>query len=213
MALPEPIVHVVDDEAAIRDSLAMLLRSVGLASRTWASAQAFLSGYAAEGPACLIVDVRMPGMSGLELQEALRARADPLPVVIVTGHGDVSMAVRAMKNGAADFLEKPFNDQTLLDTVHRALAAAGAAGAAAGNAAAPSAERAAVVARLDALTPREREVMELVAEGRPNKVVATRLGLSTRTVEVHRAKVMEKMGARSLADLVRMAIAAEVLRH
>jgi len=210
MPRPEPIVHIVDDEAAIRDSLAMLLRSVGLASRTWSSAQEFLSGYAPGGPACLIVDVRMPGMSGLELQEALRARADPLPVVIVTGHGDVSMAVRAMKNGAADFLEKPFNDQTLLDTVHRALAAAGTAGGAAGGAAA--ADRTAVAARLNALTPREREVMELVAEGRPNKVVATRLGLSTRTVEVHRAKVMEKMGARSLADLVRMAIAAEVLR-
>ena len=209
MPRAEPIVHVVDDEAAIRDSLAMLLRSVGLASRTWSSAQGFLSGYAPGGPACLIVDVRMPGMSGLELQEALRARADPLPVVIVTGHGDVSMAVRAMKNGAADFLEKPFNDQTLLDTVHRALAAAGGA---AGGVAAASADRTAVAARLNALTPREREVMELVAEGRPNKVVATRLGLSTRTVEVHRAKVMEKMGARSLADLVRMAIAAEVLR-
>ncbi len=140
----------------------------------------------------------MPGMSGLELQEALRARADPLPVVIVTGHGDVSMAVRAMKNGAADFLEKPFNDQTLLDTVHRALAAAGA----------PRRRRVTLLRRrptgrrssprLETLTPREREVMELVAEGRPNKVVATRLGLSTRTVEVHRAKVMEKMGARSL---------------
>ena len=210
MPTREPIVHVVDDEAAIRDSLAMLLRSVGLASRTWASAPEFLAGYTAGGPACLIVDVRMPGMSGLELQEALRARGDALPVVIITGHGDVSMAVRAMKNGAADFLEKPFNDQTLLDTVHRALAASSAA--AAGDAAAPAADRAAVVARLETLTPREREVMALVAEGRPNKVVATRLGLSTRTVEVHRAKVMEKLGARSLADLVRMAIAAEVLR-
>jgi FixJ family two-component response regulator len=210
MPTREPIVHVVDDEAAIRDSLAMLLRSVGLASRTWASAPEFLSGYTAGGPACLIVDVRMPGMSGLELQEALRARGDALPVVIITGHGDVSMAVRAMKNGAADFLEKPFNDQTLLDTVHRALAASSAA--AAGDADAPAADRAAVVARLETLTPREREVMALVAEGRPNKVVATRLGLSTRTVEVHRAKVMEKLGARSLADLVRMAITAEVLR-
>jgi FixJ family two-component response regulator len=212
MPLPDPIVHVVDDEAAIRDSLAMLLRSVGLASRTWANAREFLAGYAPDAPACLIVDVRMPGMSGLELQEALRARGEALPVVIVTGHGDVAMAVRAMKNGAADFLEKPFNDQTLLDAVHRALAAAGAgAGAAESPAAVAASARVAILDRLQELTPREREVMELVAEGRPNKVVATRLGLSTRTVEVHRAKVMEKMGARSLADLVRMAIAAEIL--
>ncbi len=213
MPLPEPIVHVVDDEAAIRDSLAMLLRSVGLASRTWTGAREFLAGYAPDGPACLIADVRMPGMSGLELQEALRARGETLPVIIVTGHGDVAMAVRAMKNGAADFLEKPFNDQTLLDTVHRALATVGTGpGAAASPTSVAATDRAAVLARLQALTPREREVMELVAEGRPNKVVATRLGLSTRTVEVHRAKVMEKMGARSLADLVRMAIATEVLR-
>jgi two-component system response regulator FixJ len=212
MSLPEPIIHVVDDEAAIRDSLAMLLRSVGLASRTWTGAREFLAGYAPDGPACLIADVRMPGMSGLELQEALRARGETLPVIIVTGHGDVAMAVRAMKNGAADFLEKPFNDQTLLDTVHRALATVGTGpGSAASPTSVAAVDRAAVLARLQTLTPREREVMELVAEGRPNKVVATRLGLSTRTVEVHRAKVMEKMGARSLADLVRMAIAAEVL--
>jgi len=203
MPPPEPLVHVVDDEAAIRESLAMLLRSVGLKSRTYPGAQEFLDGWRQEGPECLVCDVRMPGMSGLELQEALKARNAQLPVVLITGHGDVAMAVRAMKAGASDFIEKPFNDQVLLDAVNRALARArGGQGAG----------RAEIEARVDSLTPREREVMLLVAEGRPNKVVATRLGLSTRTVEVHRAKVMEKMQARSLAELVRMAIACDLMR-
>ena len=203
--MPEPTVYIVDDEPAIRDSLAMLLRSVGLASRTFPSAPAFLDGFDAAAPGCLVADVRMPGMSGLELQEALRARAAALPVVIITGHGDIAMAVRAMKAGAADFIEKPFNEQVLLDAVHRALAQRPGEPP-------PSAVRAEIEARVATLTPREREVMLLVAEGRPNKVVATRLGLSTRTVEVHRAKAMEKMQARSLAELVRMAIACELMR-
>jgi two-component system response regulator FixJ len=203
MPPPEPMVHVVDDEAAIRDSLAMLLRSVGLQSRAYAGAQAFLDGWRQGGAECLVCDVRMPGMSGLELQEALKARNAHLPVVLITGHGDVAMAVRAMKAGASDFIEKPFNDQVLLDAVNRALARA-RDGQGAG--------RAEIEARVESLTPREREVMLLVAEGRPNKVVATRLGLSTRTVEVHRAKLMEKMQARSLAELVRMAIACDLIR-
>lgn len=202
----ESLVYIVDDEAPIRDSLAMLLRSVGLASRAFPDARSFLAQFEPRPRTCLIVDVRMPGMSGLELQESLGSRGAALPVIIITGHGDVAMAVRAMKNGAADFLEKPFNDQVLLDAVQRVL----------GDAAEPAGlaetiQREQVGARLAQLTPREREVMELVAEGRPNKVVATRLGLSTRTVEVHRAKVMEKMQAGSLADLVRMAIAAGML--
>jgi FixJ family two-component response regulator len=204
--MPEPIVYIVDDEPAIRDSLAMLLRSVGLPSRAFASAPAFLDGFDAGAQACLVADVRMPGMSGLELQEALRARQAALPVIIITGHGDIAMAVRAMKAGAADFIEKPFNEQVLLDAVHRALAQARP------GEPPPSAVRAEIEARVAALTPREREVMLLIAEGRPNKVVATRLGLSTRTVETHRAKVMEKMQARSLAELVRMAIACELVR-
>jgi FixJ family two-component response regulator len=203
--MPEPTVYIVDDEPAIRDSLAMLLRSVGLASRTFPSAPAFLDGFEDGAPGCLVADVRMPGMSGLELQEALRARAAALPVIIITGHGDIAMAVRAMKAGAADFIEKPFNEQVLLDAVHRALAQQRTGEP-------PSAVRAEIEARVATLTPREREVMLLVAEGRPNKVVATRLGLSTRTVEVHRAKAMEKMQARSLAELVRMAIACELMR-
>jgi len=203
MPAPEPLVHVVDDEPAIRESLGMLLRSVGLRSRAYAGAHEFLDAWRPDGTECLVCDVRMPGMSGLELQEALNARHVRLPVVLITGHGDVAMAVRAMKAGASDFIEKPFNDQVLLDAVNRALAHA-RDGQGAG--------RAEIEARLESLTPREREVMLLVAEGRPNKVVATRLGLSTRTVEVHRAKLMEKMQARSLADLVRMAIACGLMR-
>lgn len=203
MPAPEPLVHVVDDEPAIRESLGMLLRSVGLKSRAYAGAHEFLAAWRPDGTECLVCDVRMPGMSGLELQEALNARHLRLPVVLITGHGDVAMAVRAMKAGASDFIEKPFNDQVLLDAVNRALARA-RDGQGSG--------RAEIEARLESLTPREREVMLLVAEGRPNKVVATRLGLSTRTVEVHRAKLMEKMQARSLADLVRMAIACDLMR-
>jgi len=203
MPAPEALVHVVDDEPAIRESLAMLLRSVGLQSRAYDSAQAFLESWRPGGAACLVCDVRMPGMSGLELQEALKARNAQLPVVLITGHGDVAMAVRAMKAGASDFIEKPFNDQVLLDAVNRALARA-RDGQGAG--------RAEAEARVGSLTPREREVMLLVAEGRPNKLVATRLGLSTRTVEVHRAKVMEKLQARSLAELVRMAILCDLMR-
>jgi FixJ family two-component response regulator len=204
--MAEPTVFVIDDEPAIRDSLAMLLRSVGLASRTYPSAPAFLEALDGNAVGCAIADVRMPGMSGLELQETLRARAVRLPVIIITGHGDIAMAVRAMKAGAADFIEKPFNEQVLLDAVHRALAQSRA------DAPAPGANRAEIEARAATLTPREREVMLLIAEGRPNKVVATRLGLSTRTVEVHRAKVMEKMNARSLAELVRMAIACDLIK-
>ena len=205
MQNPDPLVYVVDDEASIRDSLAMLLRSLGLASRTFADAKSFLTAYEPRANCCLVVDVRMPGMSGIELQDALRARGTALPVIIITGHGDIAMAVRAMKAGAADFIEKPFHDQTLLDAVHRALERSSAtAGVGAET------DLTTLRARLATLSVREREVMALVVEGRPNKVVATRLGLSTRTVEVHRAKVMEKMGARSLAELVRAAIACGV---
>lgn len=202
MPKPEPLVYIVDDEASIRDSLAMLLRSVGLASQTFPDARAFLAAYQPHAESCLVADVRMPGMSGIELLEALRDRGALLPVVIITGHGDIAMAVRAMKAGAADFIEKPFHDQTLIDAVHRALARVADAVNAPANA-----DTATLHARLASLSPREREVMALVVEGRPNKTVATRLGLSTRTVEVHRAKAMEKMQAESLADLVRMAIA------
>jgi two-component system response regulator FixJ len=207
MQQPAPLVYIVDDEPAIRDSLAMLLRSVGLPSRAFADAKAFLAGYESGANRCLIADVRMPGMSGIELQDALHARGASLPVIFITGHGDIAMAVRAMKAGAADFIEKPFHDQTLLDAVHRALDRS------ADNLSATSeADPVTLSTRLATLTAREREVMALVVEGKPNKLVAARLGLSTRTVEVHRAKVMEKMGAHSLAELVRAAIAAGIAR-
>lgn len=206
MPAPEAIVYVIDDEAAIRDSLAMLLRSVGLASMLFPDALSFLAAAPWRAQACVVADVRMPGMSGLELQEEMRKRGATLPMIIVTGHGDVGMAVRAMKNGAADFIEKPFNGQVLLDAVHRALA--GASAMVAPGVAMAEGGREDLERRIATLSPREREVMTLVAEGLPNKSVATRLDLSTRTVEVHRAKVMEKMGARSLAELVRMNIAA-----
>lgn len=209
---PDCCVYIVDDEPSIRDSLAMLLRSVDLPSVTYADAPGFLAGYRPGARDCLIADVRMPGMSGIELLEVLRTRAAMLPVIIITGHGDIAMAVRAMKNGAADFIEKPFHDQTLLDAVHRALARHTPAGGAHGSAASDSATFHTLMrSRLDTLSPREREVFLLVAAGSPNKVVATRLGLSTRTVEVHRAKVMEKMRANSLPDLVRAAIACRLL--
>lgn len=202
--MSDAVVYVVDDEPEIRESVAMLLRSVGIGSKSFASGSEFLAAADLDAAGCVVADVRMPGISGLELQEHLRAKQVRLPIIIITGHGDVAMAVRAMKAGAADFIEKPFNGQVLLDAVNRALASGRAE-------AGEPAQREAVEERLAALTSREREVMILIAEGRPNKVVATRLGLSTRTVETHRANIMQKMGAKSLADLVRMAIASGLL--
>jgi len=166
---PDPLVHIVDDEASIRDSLAMLLRSVGLESRSFADAKSFLAAYEPRTNCCLIVDVRMPGMSGIELQDALRARGTALPVIIITGHGDIAMAVRAMKAGAADFIEKPFHDQTLLDAVHRALERARASPGGAAET-----DLATLRARLATLSLREREVMALVVEGRSPRVSGSR---------------------------------------
>jgi two-component system, LuxR family, response regulator FixJ len=204
--MADATIYVVDDEPALRDSIAMLVASVGMQARTYPNAEAFLAGYSPGAAGCLVVDVRMPGMSGLELQETLAARRIALPVIIMTGHGDIAMAVRAMKAGAADFLEKPFNDQVFLDSVQRALRQPLAKPAGEGDVAA-------IRARIDELTEREREVMLLVVEGRANKVIAAKLGLSIRTVETHRAKVMEKTEARSLAELVRMAIACGMVRE
>ena len=178
----------------MRDSLALLLRTVRIPTRSFADAASFLAALPLGSPACAVVDVRMPGMSGLELVETLRARRIAIPVVVMTGHADVPMAVRAMKAGAADFLEKPFNDQEMLEAVQRALAAT------------PAGPRPETTGRYATLTPREREVMALIVEGKANKVVGAELGLSQRTVEVHRANVMDKMGARSLAELVRLAL-------
>ena len=200
MTTREPIVHVIDDEADVRQALALLMRSVNLASRTYASAQEFLAGYPAGSPGCLVVDVRLPGMSGLELQDRLKEAGITLPVIVMTGHGDIQMAVRAMRAGALDFVEKPFHDQALLDRVHegieRSLQLQDVAG-----------EHRELQRRYASLTEREKQVMAQVIEGRPNKLIADELGLSTRTVETHRAHIIEKMGATSLSHLVRMAIA------
>lgn len=196
----EPIVHVVDDEEDVRRALALLLRSVNLGAQTYGSAQEFLDTYRSGSPGCLVVDVRLPGMSGLELQERLAKAGITLPVIVITGHGDIPMAVRAMRAGALDFIEKPFNDQALIDRVHegiqRSLHVQDAAG-----------ERAEIERRHATLTERERQIMAQVAQGRLNKQIADELGVSTRTVETHRAHIIEKMGATSLSHLVRMAVA------
>ena len=194
---PPGVVFVVDDDEAVRDSLGLLLRSVGIEVELFGSASEFLEAYNADRPGCLILDVRLPGMSGLELQKELAARGAQLPIVFITGHGDVPMAVQAMQRGAVDFLEKPFKEQDLLDRVTTALVADD-------RRRLESSEEAAIARRLETLTPREREVLELIAAGAANKVAAARLGTSRRTIEIHRANVMRKMGADSLANLVRM---------
>lgn len=196
---PAGSVYVVDDDYDVRASLALLLRSVGIEAKCFDSAAALLAAVGPESAGCVVADVRMPGMSGLELQRELARRGIALPLLMITGHADVPTAVQAMKSGALDFLQKPFSDQALLDRVQAALRL--------------DAERrrerstqADVQARLAALTPREREVMDRVVAGKPNKIVARELALSTRTVEIHRARLMEKMGARSLAELVRLVV-------
>ncbi|MDQ5887236.1 MAG: hypothetical protein RL210_1951 [Pseudomonadota bacterium] len=199
--MTQATVFVVDDEEAVRDSLQWLLESSGLQVALFDSAEAFLQGYDPAQPGCLVVDVRMPGMSGLELQEKLAELHFSIPVIFITGHGDVPMAVQAVKHGAADFLEKPFNDKELLQIVQRCLEQ-------------DRQQRArqqqvdSTQSRLASLTPREREVMELVVAGKLNKLIADQLNISIKTVEAHRAKVMEKAGAQSLAELVQIVLAS-----
>jgi FixJ family two-component response regulator len=200
-AEPTPTVFVVDDDEGVRSALALLLKSMGQPAATYASAADFLADYDAERPGCALLDVRMPGMSGLELQDELNRRGVVLPVIFITGHGDVPMAVEAMQRGAFDFLQKPFGDDDLAERIRRALARDRELRAAIG-------EKSQIRARLARLTPRERQVLELVAAGKPNKVMAAELGVSQRTVEIHRAHVMKKMGASSLAQLVRMRLVA-----
>jgi two-component system response regulator FixJ len=195
-----PLVHVVDDDEAVRDSLSVLLESAGLSVRTYDSATAFLSVLPGLATGCVLTDVRMPELDGLELQRRLAKLGVRLPVIVMTGHGDVPIAVEALKAGAADFLEKPFDDEQLLAAISSALAASQRTQ----DEASAVAE---ITARLAGLTLREREVLDRLVVGQPNKTIAYDLGSSPRTVEVHRARVMDKMGARSLAELVRMAIA------
>lgn len=192
---PDQLVHIIDDDDALRDSLEWLLESTGLKVASYPSAEAFLEAYSAAMRGCLVLDIRMPGMSGLELHEKLNAMHATLPVIFITGHGDVPMAVSALKKGAFDFIEKPFHDQDMLNLISQCLAR-------------ERSERqqrqqgAEAHRRIEALTPREREVLELIVAGRLNKQIADELGISIKTVEVHRARVMEKMGANSLAELV-----------
>jgi len=194
-----PIVSVIDDDTAARSSLRLLLKSLGLTATAYDSAASFLAGYDPLQPGCLLVDIRMPGMSGLELQQVLNQRGTLTPIIFVTGHGDVPMAVEAMQQGAFDFLQKPFRDQELLDRVQRAIAKdRSVREQLRGN---ESIRR-----RLESLTAREHDVLELVAVGSPNKIIAHKLGISQRTVEIHRARVMEKMNADSLAQLVYMTL-------
>jgi two-component system response regulator FixJ len=199
------VVHVVDDDVAVRDSLVMLLESAGLDAVAYLSGTALLAACPIHGSGCILTDVQMPDIDGLGLQRRLGEVGNLLPVIVMTGHGDVPVAVAALKAGARDFLEKPFNDDHLLKVVREALAASEAAHR-------QELEDEQVAGRLASLTPKEREVLDRLVTGDPTKVIAYQLGSSPRTVEVHRARVMEKMAARSVAELVRMCIAAERAR-
>jgi len=194
---PKPTVYIVDDDQAIRHAMDLLMRSVGMEYEIFHSADQFLERYNDAFAGCLVLDIRMPGMGGLELQQKLIEMDSSLPIIFITGHGDVPMAVDAMQKGAVDFIQKPFRDQELLERIGEALKT---------NEELRTArdEKANVSARIDTLTKREHEVLDLVVTGKPNKIIAYELGVSQRTVEIHRARVMEKMGAGSLALLVRM---------
>jgi two-component system response regulator FixJ len=192
-----PTVFVIDDDDGMRRALSLLLSTVGYKTLAFSNPSDFLAHFDPDTHGCLVLDIRMPGMSGLELQQHLNRTGSMLPVIFITGHGDVPMAVQAMKEGAFEFIQKPFRDQDLLDRINHALQQDA-------ENRASLARRADVVRRLESLTPRERQVMALVVDGAANKVIAIDLDLSERTVEIHRAKVMEKMGARSVAHLVKL---------
>lgn len=203
--MSDAIIHIVDDDESLRTALGRLFRSVGLEARLYGSAQEFLNAERADTPGCLVLDIRMPGMNGLEFQDQLASLGVRLPVVLITGHGDIPMCVRAMKAGAVDFLAKPFREQDMLDAVSTAIEhdrkrRAGSEGCDEAQ------------ARFSTLSPRERQVMTLVTAGKMNKQVAGDLSLSEVTVKIHRRSAMRKMGARTLADLVRMAQTLEMGR-
>ena len=196
-----PTVFIVDDDPAIRIAMQALMDSVNLKHEIYPSGDEFLKSVDDHRPGCLVLDIRMPGLGGLELQEELLKRGNTLPIIFITGHGDVPMAVEAMQKGAVDFIQKPFRDQDLLDRIREAVKTDR-------ERRAEQEKHAEVEHRLARLTNREREVFDLVVTGKPNKVIAYELGVSQRTVEIHRARVMEKMQARSLADLVKMHMTA-----
>ncbi|MBI3444732.1 MAG: response regulator transcription factor [Magnetospirillum sp.] len=198
-----PVIHIVDDDPAVREALAMLLEAAGQSVRTYIHAENFLAeGAGDSAPGCIVADVRMPGMSGLDLLRVLQDRGLETPLIVITGHADVSMAVQALKEGATDFIEKPFDDSTFLTSIAKALIRSERLWA-------ERRRRNLIEARAASLTPREREVMILVAQGLSNKAAAAELGISVRTVEIHRARVMEKMDAESLSALVRMVLELE----
>jgi FixJ family two-component response regulator len=190
-----PLVYLVDDDEAVRDSLGMLFKSIGLEHKAYPSALDFLQHFDASRHACLVADIRMPGLSGLELQQRLNEQHAEIPIIFITGHGDVPMAVSAMKSGAADFIQKPFRDQDLIDRINKALERDR-------DRRKSRVELDEIRARIALLTPREKEVMQRVVRGQANKVIAMDLGVSQRTVELHRARVMRKLRMRSLAELV-----------
>jgi two-component system, LuxR family, response regulator FixJ len=192
-----PTVFLVDDDEAVRDSLGLLMKSVALTSQSFASASDFLAEYDPDCPGCLVLDIRMPGMSGMELQQKLIEMQAILPIIFITGHGDIPMAVEAMQRGAVDFIPKPFRDHELLDRINKALEDDQTNRD-------MLLEREEVEKRIDKLTPREKQVLDLVVQGKANKVIAGDLEVSQRTVEIHRARVMDKMQVRSLAHLVRL---------
>ncbi|WP_269619580.1 response regulator transcription factor [Zhongshania sp. BJYM1] len=198
----EATVYLVEDDEAVRDSLQMVLESVGHKVISYSRADTFLEDYTTEMAGCMVLDIRMPGMNGMELQRQLNTRNSILPIIFVTGHGDVPMAVDAMQRGAVDFVQKPYREEELLGKIQQAIAADA-------ENRADLEEKHKIRAKLSDLTPRESQVMELMIEGKANKVIAYDLDISQRTVEIHRARVMEKMGVRSLAHLVRMVMAAE----
>ncbi len=195
------VVFIVDDDDAVRESLEFLMKSIDQPAESFASAKDFLNAYNPDKPGCLLLDIRMPGMSGIELQEELKKRDIHIPIIFITGHGDVPMAVKAIQAGAADFIQKPFRDQELIDRIREVLVQDT-------QSRADLSERSEILHRMSTLTEREKEVMEQVVVGKANKVVAIDLSVSQRTVEIHRANVMEKMKAKSLAQLVRLVMRA-----
>lgn len=200
--MTEPVVHVVDDDAPMRDSIAFLLSAEGIATRTYEGARALLDRHAELEFGCIITDIRMPGMNGLEMVQELKRLGIPHPVIVLTGHADVSLAVQAMKAGVLEFLEKPFDDEALVGAVRLGLSQSG-------SDASRKQEQAEIAARVSQLTGRERDVFDAIVAGDSNKAAALRLGISPRTVEIYRANVMTKMNANSLSELVRMALQLE----
>ncbi len=198
----QPMVYIVDDDEPVRDAIGMLLDTVDIDYQSFPDAQTFLDAYDPEQQAALVLDIRMPGISGLELQEKLLAVDAPIPIIFITGHGDIPMAVEAMRRGAVDFIRKPFRDQELLDRINEALTL--------GESRQTQHDTIVRAQRLlESLTPREQEVFTRVASGQANKVIAIELGISERTVEIHRSQVMRKTESRSLADLVRLKLSLE----